>query len=234
MPATVGAVLIFLVLAVPGASFELLRQRRRSSWDQTALEEVARILMVSVGLDLVGFGILRLLSLFWPSSFVNLETAARIGLSKYSGEHLWALALSFAVILLGAELFGLLILRSLNQEKKGLAGRAIQVFEWLLRYQPGMQMQRADVWQTLFRGTRPPKSNTKVTILTTSRDMWFGNLASYTVEGSDVRDIAIAHPMEVMRFGEEKETVPQSWKFVVIPSTEIREIYVTYEKSGEK
>lgn len=232
MPATVGALLIFLVLAVPGASFELLRQRRRSSWDQTALEETARILMVSVGLDLVGFGILRLLSLFWPSSLANPDVAARVGLSKYSGEHLWALVLSFGIILLSAEIFGLLVLRSLNGEKNGLASRAVQVFERFLRYRPGMQMQRADVWQTLFRGTRPPESITRVTILTTSSDMWCGNLASYTVEGSDVRDIAIAHPMKVMRFGAEKESVPNEWKFVVIPSTEIREIYVTYQESG--
>jgi hypothetical protein len=229
VPETIGAILLFFLFAVPGMSFELLRQRRRSSWSQTNLEESVRIVIVSILLDTFGVAVYLLISLVRRSAFVSLNAMAKLGTARYSRHHPWALLVTIFIVLTAGEILGLMIHRSLNHEAgEGIATRIHRQFEKVLHYQPGMQIERSDVWQTLFRGLRPLHADTEVTIVTCHGDMWTGTLASYTVESGDVRDLALQQPIEVLRSQGTPVPVPTNWKFVILPASDIREIFVGY------
>jgi Family of unknown function (DUF6338) len=234
VPETLGALLAFVLLAMPGMTFELLRQRRRASWGQTGLEETVRIAFASIVLDTAGVLIFALVFAIRPSPFFDLTSAAKIGLGEYSKTHVWALLLSVSLIVAIAELLALLVHRSMNAEdpKKSIAVRMQRVFENFVRHQDGKQIERSDVWQQLFRKTRPPNSDTAITIVTSDASMWSGRLAGYTTGAAESRDIALQSPIQVHRANGTDTRLGDGWELVIIPGVEIREIYVGYVKKS--
>lgn len=64
VPETFGTVLAFLGFVAPGLSFELLRERRRPSIEETAFREASRIALASLLLTLSALATLAIVSHF--------------------------------------------------------------------------------------------------------------------------------------------------------------------------
>src|SRR6476620_7509987 len=99
IPETLGAILVFLAFIAPGLSFELLRERRRPSIEETAFREASRIALTSVlfsGCALVLLGVIRAVHTSWlvdPGAWL-------VGGNAYAAAHLPAVGLSVALLLL--------------------------------------------------------------------------------------------------------------------------------------
>lgn len=235
MPQTAVAVMLFLLLIVPGISFELLRQTRRPSFDQTALEELARVLLASVGFTGAAALVLVPLSMALPKAVVDVSTIASQGAgwywSHYPERVLWTIGLAVCI----ATGLALLVHRSLNHpDERGWAARAVGTMKRILRHQPGEQVERFPLWRTLFRDARPLGAVTKLTVLKKDGTMVTGNMAGYTTDGSrDERDLALAQPIEIFRLGDrEPRRVPEGWRVVILAASDISEIFVTWPPKG--
>ena len=124
IPATAITAVVFILLVIPGITFELLRQTRRPAFDQTGLEEASRILLASIALGSVAGVLLAITSLVCTDVVIDLSVFARQGLSWYWREHPGLVISTIALQVLVATASGGLVHRSLNHpEGHGYAMR---------------------------------------------------------------------------------------------------------------
>lgn len=231
VPQTVAAVVAFALLIVPGITFELLRQTRRPSFEQTTLEELGRIILASAGFGASAFLVLCGVSLVVPGAILDLSSLSAQGPGRYWRLHpelvIWSIsaqvALSTALVLW--------VHRSLNHpNREGLALRAVNLARRALRHETGQQIERVSVWRALFRDVRPPGASTRVTVIKKDGTMITGTVAAYTTNsgGGHDRDLALSGPIEIMRPSQSLEKVPDHWPLLILPAADIAEILVTW------
>ena len=234
VPETLGALLLFVLLVVPGMLFELLRQRRRLPFEQTSLEEAARIVLWSVVFDAVGIGVVAGVSRLHPSSVVSPAEISRLGASAYWRAHYMAVVLTAAMVCLVASGVAGLTHRSLNHPKReGWAYKLQAKFENFLRHGDGKRIEHAPVWQEVFRNKRPTGMETAVTVIKKDGSMWMGLLGGYTPSDRDDRDLVLKQPVQVFRpKATTAQKLPEDWLLVVIPGREISEVLVRYAEAS--
>ena len=236
IPQTAVAVVVFTLLILPGVVFELLRQTRRPSFDQTPLEEVARIILASVGALGAGVAILGAVGFVAPRLVIDIPDLAAQGSATYWSTHprqvlanvIGLLVISIALVLLAH--------RSLNQSEKGWVNRGVQRVSQWLGHRPGSAVERFSVWRTLLREHQPKGADTKVTVVKTDGTLVTGLLAGYDTSGSpSERDLALQPPIEVLRPGWSSPTsLGDGWKRMIISGRDIAEILVTWPPSAER
>jgi len=72
VPATIGGIVVLVLLVLPGLAFELIRQRRRAGRDDSPFIEVSRVLVAGLSLGAITEALLALVSLVGPRSIVSL------------------------------------------------------------------------------------------------------------------------------------------------------------------
>lgn len=235
IPQTAIAFLAFILLVVPGISFELLRQTRRPSFEQTALEELARVVLASVAFTSAAGFILAIFGTFVDGMVIKPEPLASRGLGWYWSHHPKAVVATVFLELAIATTLALLIHRSLNHPQgRGIAAWTVRrVAKWL-RHEPGEQVERFPVWRTLFRDLRPRGADTKLTVLKKDGTLITGLLAAYSSTGSgDDREIALSEPIEILRPGyKHPRQLIGGWKIIMVSSAEISEVFVTWPPKG--
>lgn len=212
-------------------AFELLRQTRRPAFEQTSLEELARVVVASVGFAAAAIALLACVQFLTPNVLIDIGVLAKRGSHWYWQEHparvLGTIALEAGL----ATALAFTLHRSLNHpERKGLAIRVRVLMARLLRHQPGEQVERFPVWRTLFRDARPVRADTKLTVLKKDGTLITGLLASYSANGAgDERDLALGQPIEVLRQGDKRpRQLAVGWPLMLINAGEISEIFVTW------
>lgn len=73
VPATIGGIVVLVLLVLPGLAFELIRQRRRAGRDDSPFVEASRVLVAGLSLGAITEGLLALVSLAGPRSIVSLS-----------------------------------------------------------------------------------------------------------------------------------------------------------------
>lgn len=236
VPQTALAVVAFILLIVPGIVFELLRQTQRPAFEQTALEEVARILVASIALGAAACSLLALVDVWADNVVVDISGVAAHGVGWYWSRHPGRVIATVGCEVVAATVLGVLVHRSLNApDKKGFAQRALTCGERFLRHKPTGQIVRFPVWWTVFRHARPSDAVTKLTVVKKDGTLVTGTLAAYSTGGAnEERDVALHQPIEVLRPGATAiEEVPPGWKVMVISASEITEILVTWPPATE-
>ncbi len=73
VPATIGGIVVLVLLVLPGLAFELIRQRRRAGRDDSPFVEGSRVLLAGLSLGAITEALLALVSLAGPRSIVSLS-----------------------------------------------------------------------------------------------------------------------------------------------------------------
>jgi len=73
VPATVGGIVVLVLLVLPGLAFELIRQRRRAGRDDSPFVEASRVLVAGLSLGAITEALLAFVSLVGPGSIVSLS-----------------------------------------------------------------------------------------------------------------------------------------------------------------
>ena len=73
VPATIGGIVVLVLLVLPGLVFELIRQRRRAGRDDSPFVEASRVLVAGLSLGAITEAVLALVSLVGPRSIVSLS-----------------------------------------------------------------------------------------------------------------------------------------------------------------
>lgn len=231
VPQTAATLVVFALLIVPGITFELLRQTRRPAFDQTALEEVSRVVLASMSLVIVAAGVLGLLSLISPGLIVDIGALAHHGSGWYWRHHPAATIITVLSEVMVATALAFALHRSLNQPNgTGWATRVVRRVRLSLGHRPGEQLERFSVWRTLLRDWKPPDADTKVTVLKKDGTLITGIVAGYEATAtSSERDIALGQPLELYRPGWDSPRKPDAgWRFLVVPGDQISEVFITW------
>jgi hypothetical protein len=73
VPATIGGIVVLVLLVLPGLVFELIRQRRRADRDDSLFVEASRVLVAGLSLGAITATMLALVSLVGPRSIISLS-----------------------------------------------------------------------------------------------------------------------------------------------------------------
>lgn len=221
----------FVLLVVPGITFELLRQTRRPAFQQSALEEAARVVVASIALASAAALLLAVVSMWFTDLVLEVSTLSRLGPGWYWREHPGLVISSVALEVGAATALAALVHRSLNRaDGHGSATRMALGLERFLRHQPGRQVERFPVWRTLFRTLPPPSTRTQLTVLKKDGRLITGMLAAYdSGDPGEERDLALRQPITILpKGGDAPIKVSTDWPFIVVPAGEISEIYVAW------
>jgi hypothetical protein len=98
VPATVGGVVVLLLLVVPGIWYELLRQRYRPGRDDSAFIEISRILMAGVVISGLAITVLALVRLLGPRMVADIGSL--VSNPAYFGQHLHLVGLTLVFFMI--------------------------------------------------------------------------------------------------------------------------------------
>ncbi|GAB3006451.1 DUF6338 family protein [Saccharothrix stipae] len=223
VPQTLGAVASFLALVAPGIVFELLRERRRAGFKESAFREASRVALGSLVFTLSACALLvasgaSVRALFGVDVVVGLDRLVGGG-AAYVRSHL------------------MLVITSVVAELV-LACAAAAAADLLLarRRSEITSVQQQTAWHQVFRRDRPPGSVPWVHVHLVDGTSFFGFLRSHTASGvPEEREIVLegvsmtylGKPLD----GDEahvEDVIGERWARVVIPATQIKYLRVQY------
>ncbi|WP_431230469.1 DUF6338 family protein [Paenarthrobacter nicotinovorans] len=164
MPTSWTALLLFLLVVVPGLAFDVFSQRRRPNADESVFREASRVVQASIWLAAPGLGLA--LVLFQAVSDGAMPRWGKIigGEGRYLEENDWRLLLAVAAYLIGS------------------VGAAFVADLVLRRMHGGTLTSTHSQWRQAFRKDRPEGAQTFVRITMTSGERWAGLVAHYSAD----------------------------------------------------
>jgi hypothetical protein len=211
-PATLGALLAFLAFVAPGLSFELLRERRRPSIEETAFREASRIALTSLlfsGTALLILGVLRAIHKSW---FVD-PGAWLLGGNKYASAHLPAVGVTVVLLL-------------------ALSLALAFVADFVFRRQAPGRIVPGSIWFAVFRKHRPLGTSPWVHIrLEDETEIW-GYAGDYTPDQKLAnRELLIEGPsLQYRRKNATANPELPDWEFIAVRGESISWMKVQYLK----
>ena len=210
IPQTFGALVAFLGLVAPGLLFELLRERRRPSIEETTFREASRVALTSLAFTSWAVLLLAVAKLVAPGAVVDPGQWLRSG-REYAAAHPTLVASTIFVEVALACLLVVLADRALGRRTKG-------------------HIVNGSIWFQLFRQRRPANSTAWVHArLTDSSEIW-GYVGDYTPgEQLDNRELAIVGPALRIRQPGARASMPLNrWSSIAIRGDSISWMKVTY------
>lgn len=207
IPNSIAAVVSFLLLIAPGFVWEWQRARYIPGTKDSSLTEVSRVVIVS----LVATAISAALLLRWV--WIPLYSAAQQGGPEAFSSPAASVPYVGATLLTSAMACGLVLI--------------VSVFVW-----PGKApIDRVRVWHRAFVGWRDERSDRPHLIVEMDDGtIWRGALMAFDSDPEDSqRSIALGHPLQRKRAGEEKFSKREKqWSVLVLPEGRIKSIQVAY------
>jgi hypothetical protein len=227
---TVGTVLGFLLLVMPGLLYQQVHERRRPRLKVSPFREASTVALVSLAIHLVAgtlvilFGIL--ITTPPPPSSPRIQPPPNPGLdlglwlvggTRYAAAHIELLLwLGVAELIVAAALaMGIAVLATTGD--------------------PSARLHRGPLWFRAFRQEAPPGTTVFVRVTLESGEQYWGNVAHYTAEDvpMEERELELASPILVRLPGEvDARNLPAAVSRVLLPGSAIRGIDVMYLRSG--
>lgn len=213
VPQTVLAFVAFLLLVAPGLFFEILRERRRPTLEETTFREASRTAFTSLLFTGGAVALLALVRTVWPSLLPDPGRWLREN-SAYVESHYRLIAAFFLVEVVLALALALLA-------------------DTVLRRRASGQIVPGGIWYQVLRVDRPQGTLPWVSLELADKTRLAGFLSYYTAsEKLENREIALKHNVDGtgMRLAKEDGTeVPlDQWKTVVVRADQIAYLKVTY------
>jgi hypothetical protein len=210
VPDTLGAVLAFLGLVAPGVAFELLRERRRPTIEETAFREASRIALTSLVFTLGAGTILVLAHLAGAPFVANPGEWLRRG-NAYAHDNLGLV--SFTLLLQVALALALAVLA-----------------DWAFRRSAPGHVVPGSIWFQLFRSRRPDGATPWVHLrLTDETEIW-GYADDYTPDQRlDKRELTLVGPgLQYRRKGATSNQELDRWAAICVRGDQITWLKVMY------
>ncbi|NYH88246.1 DUF6338 family protein [Actinopolymorpha rutila] len=230
VPDTRLSILLFAVLVAPGLLFDLLSERRRAAYSESAFREASRVVLSSVilsGVSVVAVLWIGSLKKGWlPDTRKLLE-----GNKRYYLDHAREL-----LILLTLEVALAFLLAWFANMGLAQMSRKAKIREPLSRALTGGGSIRATSnWYRAFRQECPSGHDPYVTIrLRPDGPTYFGKVAYYTADmKAEGRELVLRQPIQV-KSAKDKKYCPLSsdYQRIVIRADAIDVIYITYRKKN--
>lgn len=216
IPQTVLALVGFLFLVAPGLVFEIRRERRRPTLEETAFREASRTALASLFFTVVAVSILAAIRARWPWLMPDAGRWLRDP-KTYVPDH-YRLVAGFFL----AELV--------------LACALALGFEKVLGRKQQATIRLVPVWYVVFRRELPTdkkKSFQPFARVRLTDDTEYSGFVASAVYDDDVakRELALEPPMfRRIPGGLKAHPLSGDWKRIVIRGTEIRDLWVMYRE----
>jgi hypothetical protein len=210
VPSSWLSVLLFFLLVAPGLLFDLLSDRRRAGFSESAFREVARIVLGSLAFSGFAFALLAIVRIVQPAWMPDPKRLLDPQ-DSYATDHYR------------------LILRTLVLQGS-LALTAAWAWHLLLaRKQGGATIRQVSAWTQVFKRDCPKGHDAYVRVRLEGGVIYSGLVANFAADLEvDGRELVLAPPM-ASRTGENPMTaVPGQYQRVVIRGSAIEVMSVEY------
>jgi len=216
IPQTIAAIGAFLVFVAPGLAFELLRERRRPSIEETAFREASRVALTSTLFSGIALLALFALGAVRPGWVVDAPAWLNGG-TDYVADNV-------AVVTRTVGLFA------------GLALIMVVAVDLALLRSPSGRIVAGSIWFSLFRRHLPEGARPWLHLrLIDETEVW-GYAGDYTPEQQlDNRELLVEAPaLEYRRKGQKDSTPLPDWSFIAVRGESIVWMKVQYIKPGQE
>ncbi|MGH3697638.1 MAG: DUF6338 family protein [Pseudonocardiaceae bacterium] len=217
VPASWLAVLLFILLVVPGLVFDILSERRRVGSSESTFREISRVVIASIGFSGATLLVLALVRIFLaPTWLPDPGALAREG-SRYATQNYQVLAWT-----LGAGGFLSTI----------FAVGTHYVLKWKCDA-PGIE--KVSSWTKVFQHHNEGNWRVYVRVRLDDGAIYAGTLLHHTSDlENDDRELILGWPgLATKSPGGTLTEMPNDWKRIVIHSSAIKTLFVGYIKNSD-
>ncbi len=211
IPQTVLSLVAFLFLVAPGLVFELRRERRRPTWEETAFREASRIALASLLLSVGAVLVLVVVGRWIPTLLPDVRSWLRNS-RNYLPDHFGVVS-RFLLLELGVAL----LLAVLADLALGVRRRST--------------IRPLSAWYRVFRAELPHGGQPFVRVRVDDGTEYCGVLAAYSPDYALAdRELVLASPLTLRRPDEPSPTplADPPWKRVVIRGPAVQDLWVAY------
>lgn len=213
IPEGFATVYAFLALVAPGLLFEMLRERRRPSLEQSSFREASRVALTSLVFTTAAVLLLMLIGLMVPGVLPDLASWVRDA-DAYVRDHFWRI-----VVGVGAEVV-LACLLAIGADR-------------LLRRgdRAAHPIDHGDLWNSLFSADLARDQVAWVKVELTTGDRYWGYVDYFTIGRPPAeRELVLKGPRMQTQGGDAlRPSEEDYWQYVVVKYDEVRLIKVRYE-----
>lgn len=210
IPETFGALLTFLGFVAPGVAYELLRERRRPSIEETTFREASRVALTSLVFTVTTLILLAVIRYFDSTLVADPSAWLREG-DAYVQNNLPLVATTLCLHL--AIAFSLAV-----------------IADWLFRQSAPGRIVPGSIWFQLFRQRCPRNATPWLHVrLDDETEVW-GYVGDYTPDHKlENRELTIFGPkLRYRRKGDTESKPLEKWSSIAVRGDEISWMKVTY------
>jgi hypothetical protein len=210
IPESFAALAAFLTLVAPGVTFELLREKRRPTIEETAFREASRIALTSLVFTVGAGAVLALVWALGGRFLVDLGDWLSRG-QAYASEHLARVGLTLVLQL-------------------GLAVGMAVLTDLAFRASARGNIVPGSIWFQMFRQRCPDRAAPWVHLrLTDETEVW-GYVGDYTPEQKlENRELTLTGPgLEYRRKGADEAQPLDRWAYLAVRGDEVTWLKVSY------
>ncbi len=209
------SILLFLLFVAPGLLFDLLSERRRAGFAESAFREVSRIILGSLAFSGFAFAVVVIVRTIHPSWMPDPKRLLEPG-GSYARDHYR------------------LILRTLVLQEALALVTALAWHLFLAKKQGGATIRPISAWTQVFKRDCPRGHDAYVRVRLEGGVIYSGLVANFT---SDLevggRELILAPPMASKTSDNPMMAVPRQYQRVVIQGSAIQVMSVEYRSKHE-
>jgi hypothetical protein len=216
VPGSWLSVLLFFLLVAPGLLFDLLSERRRAGFSESAFREVSRVVLGSLAFSGFAFALLAIVRIIHPAWMPDPRRLLD-SQDSYAKDHYR------------------LILRTLVLQESLALTAAWRWHVFLARKQGGATIRPVSAWTQVFKRDCPKGHDAYVRVRLEGGVIYSGLVANFSSDLEvDERELILAPPV-ASRTGENPLTaVPVQYQRVVIRGSAIEVISVEYRPKRQR
>jgi hypothetical protein len=213
IPDTWLSVLLFLLFVAPGLLFDMLSERRRASYTESAFREASRVALASVVFSLVAIAVLGGIRVIVPQVFPDPGDLLAQNPGAYAAHH-----------------YGQIFLALVAQV--ALACGAAATFDWILGRRKGSgTIRKISAWQMVLRQKLPKGYEAYARVRLSSGIVYTGLVFAHSPDFDlDNRELILTQPMSSKLPGGTLAPVPEQFKTVAIRGSLIDTMSVEYRE----
>jgi hypothetical protein len=207
------SVLLFLLFVAPGLLFDMLSERRRASYTESAFREASRVALASLAFSLTAVAVLGGIRAIVPKVFPDPGDLLAQNPGTYAAHH-----------------YGQIFLTLVAQV--ALACGAASVFDRILGKRKGSgSIRKISAWQMVLRQKLPKGHEAYVRVRLSSGIVYTGLVFAHSPDFDlDNRELILTQPMSSKLPGGTLTPVPSQFKTVTIVGTLIETMSVEYRE----